>query len=155
MDPHIYLIVRFMPSSLTLTPCTNTVTMSISVQTSPLCLRNTTAQLSSIFLAPNSLPTFPAILQISKFSTTTALSARQKPHKKRRHGNPHRGESALRRTGLRYPVGMSKEPLPQPVLDPKRRSKIEGDPNHGLWGFFNSKKKLFTPIKEESAFGMK
>ena len=92
--------------------------------------------------------------QISAFSTTTSLSLRQKPHKKRRHGNPHRGESALRRTGLRYPVGMSKEPLPQPVLDPARRSKIEGDPNHGLWGFFNSEKKAVTDKKTEEKHGV-
>lgn len=103
-----------------------------------------------LFLAP-SLASIPQPLhQRSSFSTTAALSVRAN---KKRDGNPHRGESALRRTGLRYPNGMSKQPLPQPVLDPKKRSKIEVDKNHGLWGFFNQGKALSTP-KEDAAKGM-
>jgi large subunit ribosomal protein L47 len=54
--------------------------------------------------------------------------------------NRNRGVSALRRTGLRYPVSVSKEPLPQPVLDPQKRAKPTIDPNHGLWEFFNKDK---------------
>ena len=104
-----------------------------------------------IFLAPL-LASIPQPLhQRSSFSTTATLSVRAK---KKRDGNPHRGESALRRTGLRYPNGMSKQPLPQPVLDPKRRSKITSDPNHGLWGFFNSKRTALSEIKEDNNRGM-
>ena len=45
-------------------------------------------------------------------------------------------------------------PLPQPVLDPERRSKVETDPDHGLWGFFNrDKQALSTPI-EDNAHGI-
>ena len=67
--------------------------------------------------------------------------------------NKERGVSALRRTGLKYPVSMSKEPLPQPVLDPEKRSKVKVDEDHGLWGFFNEKRQaLSTPI-EDMAFG--
>ena len=93
-------------------------------------------------------------LERNWFSTTASLCARHPPHKKRRDGNPNRGVSALRRTGLRFPVGMSKEPLPRPVLDPKRRSRPQGDPNHGLWGFFGREKKSLSTPKEEFSHGM-
>lgn len=66
----------------------------------------------------------------------------------------YRGVSPLRRTGLRYPVEMSKVPLPQPVLDPERRSKVEIDESHGLWGFFREDKKLLNTPEEASQFGM-
>ena len=104
-----------------------------------------------IFLAPVIASIPPSLHQRSSFSSTATLSARKR-HK--RDGNPHRGESALRRTGLRYPVGMSKQPLPQPVLDPSKRSKIEVDPNHGLWGFFNKDRKALTPPGGDIERGM-
>ncbi|MCJ1341351.1 54S ribosomal protein L4 mitochondrial [Bachmanniomyces sp. S44760] len=80
------------------------------------------------------------------FSTTAQKSLRT------RDRNKNRGVSALRRTGLKKPLSMSKEPLPQPVLDPAKRSKIQVDPNHGLWGFFKDKKALSTP-EEDYAHG--
>jgi len=49
---------------------------------------------------------------------------------------------------------MSKEPLPQPVLDPARRSKVKVDANHGLWGFFNKAKKSLTTPEQEAAHGL-
>ena len=103
-----------------------------------------------IFLAPllASIPK-PAYPR-SSFSTTATLFVRAK---KKRDGNPHRGESALRRTGLRYPNGMSKYPLPQPVLNPEKR-KIEVDPDHGLWGFFNKGKTALSTPKEDISRGM-
>ncbi|KAL9608853.1 MAG: hypothetical protein Q9167_006339 [Letrouitia subvulpina] len=48
---------------------------------------------------------------------------------------------------------MSKVPLPQPVLDPKRRSQVEIDESHGLWGFFREDKKLLSTPEEASQFG--
>jgi len=95
------------------------------------------------FLAP-SLGLQPARkVPHSLFSTSASLRART------RDRNKNRGVSALRRTGLRNPVSMSKEPLPQPVLDPARRSKVKVDDNHGLWGFFNPEKTaLATPVME-------
>jgi large subunit ribosomal protein L47 len=36
--------------------------------------------------------------------------------------------------------------LPKPVLDPARRSSVEVDDDHGLWGFFNkARDPLMTP----------
>lgn len=100
-----------------------------------------------IFLAPL-LASIPQTLhQRSSFSTTATLSVRAN---KKRDGNPHRGESALRRTGLRYPMGMSKQPLPQPV---KKTTKIKGDPDHGLWGFFNKKRTALSTRSEDNNRG--
>lgn len=46
---------------------------------------------------------------------------------------------------------MSRYPLPEPVLE--RKSKIEVDPNHSLWGFFNEQKTVFNTPEEDSNFG--
>ena len=104
-----------------------------------------------IFLAPLLASISQPLHQRSSFSTTAALSVRAK---KKRDGNNHRGESALRRTGLKYGNSMSKQPLPRPVLDPEKRTKIQVDPNHGLWGFFNSERKALSTIDQEKAKGI-
>ena len=51
-------------------------------------------------------------------------------------------------------LGMSRMPLPQPVLNPERRSKIETDPNHGLWGFFNRDKQALSTPTADNAHGI-
>ncbi|KAI9704807.1 MAG: 54S ribosomal protein L4 mitochondrial [Candelina mexicana] len=87
------------------------------------------------FLAPS----IGSSVQTSRFSTTS-------PNFKRtRDRSRNRGVSALRRTGPRHSLSVSKEPLPQPVLDPKKRSKVQVDEDHGLWQFFKDKKALSTP----------
>lgn len=101
-----------------------------------------------IFLAPLLASTPQILHQRSSFSTTAILSVRAK---KKRDGNPHRGESALRRTGLRYGMGMSKQPLPRPVL---KETKIKGNPDHGLWGFFNKKRTALSTLSEDNDRGM-
>ena len=73
----------------------------------------------------------------------------------KRDSNPDRGVSALRRTGLRHPVSMSKVPLPQPVLDPTKRMKPTVDESHGLWGFFNEQRTTLSTPKEDSEHGIK
>lgn len=102
-----------------------------------------------VFLAPILALTSKPVVQHSHFSNSSPLCERRK-----RDGNPNRGVSALRRTGLRYPVGMSKEPLPQPVLDPNKRTKIKTDENHGLWGFFSSRRTSLSTPEEDNAHGM-
>ena len=103
------------------------------------------SRLPPTFLAP-SLEASP--WQRSRFSSSSPAWQRTK-----RDNNPNRGVSALRRTGLRYPVGMSKEPLPEPVLDPAKRSKIIADENHGLWGFFNADRKPYSTAQEYGSHG--
>ena len=76
----------------------------------------------------------------SFFSTTSALG------KRTRDRNPKRGVSALRGTGPRHPLSVSGRPLPKPVLDPARRTKLKSDPDHGLWQFFGKDRgPLMTP----------
>ena len=122
-------------------------------------LRHATQSLPHALPASLLAQTFTSLHLRSEFSTSAPAYERHKPHhkpyKKRRDGNSLRGVSELRRTGLRYPVGMSRVPLPQPVLDPKRRTKVTGDPNHGLWGFFSKEKKVFEPSAETRAHGKK
>jgi len=67
--------------------------------------------------------------------------------------NRERGVSTIRRTGPRQPLSVSKTPLPKPVLDPKERSKIEVDDDHGLWGFFHSKDKPLNTPEEDGEHG--
>ena len=100
------------------------------------------------FLAPLLLRSNVFTTPTSQFSTSVARCLRT------RDMSRNRGVSALRRTGLRYPVQMSKEPLPQPVLDPAKRSKVKVDPNHGLWGFFSRDKKPLVKPEVEAAHGI-
>ncbi|KAG8531753.1 uncharacterized protein KY384_003385 [Bacidia gigantensis] len=75
----------------------------------------------------------------------------------KRDNNPERGVSPMRRRGFKKPLSIRSKVrvagLPKPVLDPERRSRIEVDPNHGLWGFFNEKKELLTPPDVEASHG--
>ena len=75
--------------------------------------------------------------QVSLFSTTISRSGPNSDRSKKR------GVSALRRTGPRWPTAVSKEPLPRPVLNPAKRSKIKVNENHGLWAFFDKDRKAF------------
>ena len=67
--------------------------------------------------------------------------------------NKSRGVSAIRRTGPRTLRALSKEPLPQPVLDPTRRSKIQVNEKHGLWEFFDKEKNPFEKPEVVAAHG--
>ena len=106
-----------------------------------------------LFLAPLLTIDFGLAQHCSRFSTCTPLFKRKTNHRNKRDSNPERGVSALRRTGLRHPVSMSKVPLPQPVLDTNKK-KIEGTKDHGLWGFFNAQRTVLSTPDEDDAFGM-
>lgn len=67
--------------------------------------------------------------------------------------NRERGVSTVRRTGPRQPLSVSDDPLPRPVLDPKKRSKVKVDEDHGLWQFFHSKDKPMNTPEEDNAHG--
>jgi large subunit ribosomal protein L47 len=87
------------------------------------------------------IPAFSSASQTASFSSSTARHARK-------DGNPARGISAIRRTGLNKKIKLSVDlkDLPKPVLDPARRSSVEVDDDHGLWGFFNkARDPLMTP----------
>ncbi|RDL33657.1 54S ribosomal protein L4, mitochondrial [Venustampulla echinocandica] len=115
-------------------------------------LRPVARQLLRASRTRNIPPTFllPSLLsgaqQTSPFSST---SSTYYP----RDNNRERGVSTQRRTGLRQPVSVSKTPLPKPVLNPEKRSKVEVDPDHGLWQFFHSKDKPMNTPEEDHAHG--
>lgn len=101
------------------------------------------SHLPPTFLAPS----FQTAPQTAHFSTTSINSYRA-------HAHPRdRGISAIRRTGPRKPLSVAKDPLPVPVLNPKQRSKVIVDQDHGLWDFFHSKEKPMNTPEEDLAFG--
>lgn len=84
----------------------------------------------------------PSSSQTASFSSSSTLFYP-------RDHNRLRGVSSLRHTGPRQPLSVSKVKLPEPVLDPSKRSKVQVDENHGLWEFFRHKDKPFsTPVEE-------
>ncbi|KAL8802834.1 MAG: hypothetical protein Q9223_006368 [Gallowayella weberi] len=101
------------------------------------------------FLAPILSPCFHTCVS---FSTSSPVAQRTKS-RKQHAPHPNRGVSALRRTGLRNRVEMDRYPLPTPVLDPEKRSKVTVDENHGLWGFFRHDKKALNTPEETAAYG--
>lgn len=100
------------------------------------------------FLAPFLHHSAVSTTRISQFSTTDTQCLRT------RDLSRNRGVSALRRTGLRFPVEMSKETLPQPVLDPTKRSKVKVSKDHGLWSFFGKERRPINLAEEDAAFGV-
>ncbi|TVY40527.1 54S ribosomal protein L4, mitochondrial [Lachnellula subtilissima] len=121
--------------------------MSASTTIRPIARRllkpSRISQTPPTFLLPSMLvPT----QQSSPFSSTTSSLYP-------RDNNPLRGVSTQRHTGLRQPVSISKAPLPKPVLDPKKRSKVQVDKDHGLWEFFHSRDKPMNTPEEDNAHG--
>ena len=107
-----------------------------------LVLKQTRAQQSPLaFLAPRLMNA-----QATLFSTSSPASYP-------RDMNRDRGVSSVRRTGPRQPLSVSKDPLPKPVLDASKRSKIVVDPNHGLYEFFHSKDKPMNTPDEDNSHG--
>jgi large subunit ribosomal protein L47 len=98
-------------------------------------------QISLSFLAPSLLQG-----QTTSFSTSA-----YNPFP--RDMNRDRGVSTVRRTGPRQPLSVSKEPLPTPVTDAKKRSKVIVDEDHGLWDFFHSKEKPMNTPEEDNKHG--
>jgi large subunit ribosomal protein L47 len=92
------------------------------------------------------IPSLLVQIQTSSFSSSS-------PNAYPRDYNRERGVSTVRRTGPRQPLSVSKNPLPKPVLDPTMRSKVNVDPDHGLWEFFHSKEKPMNTPEEDSEHG--
>ena len=105
------------------------------------------------------------------FSSTQCQSQNTKQHKskqqkKRTKDKNQRGVSAIRGTGPRVPLSIKhvirKAGLPEnflPKPDPNPEAKYANDrsfqtnPNHGLWGFFEPKKRPLLTPDQEGAFG--
>jgi large subunit ribosomal protein L47 len=107
-----------------------------------------TQQQPPSFLLPSLLLLTPNQPQTSCFSSTPTPSYP-------RDMNRERGVSTIRRTGPRNPKSLtvSRTPLPKPVLDPAKRSKVQVDDDHGLWQFFHSKDKPMNLPEEDAEHG--
>lgn len=94
------------------------------------------------------------LTQTASLSTTAALLKRHKYQGARdnKDHNKKRGESALRRTGTRWRLSMSDEPLPRPVPRSDLPA-IETDPDHGLWDFFPNRTTVANPPEEDAKHG--
>ncbi|KAK0718218.1 mitochondrial 39-S ribosomal protein L47 (MRP-L47)-domain-containing protein, partial [Lasiosphaeria miniovina] len=92
--------------------------------------------------------------QRAGLSTTAAMLKRHKYPGARdnRDHNKHRGESAIRRTGTRWRLSMSDEPLPKPV-ERSQLPHIETDENHGLWDFFYDRQTVAQAPEEDAKHG--
>lgn len=96
----------------------------------------------------------PALLQqTSSFSSTPSTLARKK-RKVRKDGNPFRGQSALHRSGLKNErLSVNPRFAPKPVLDPRERSTVEVDDDHGLWEFFPADRSSMATPADLNAHG--
>ncbi|KAJ9302145.1 hypothetical protein DTO271G3_1011 [Paecilomyces variotii] len=81
--------------------------------------------------------------QSSSFSSTAAAAGKDL--------SKSRGVSAIHRTGPKHPLGVSKYPLPKPVLS--ARQARDPTPNHGLWGFFPKDKQALSSPEYDIAHG--
>lgn len=93
------------------------------------------------------LPAF-SVHQTATFSSTT-------PYHARRDGNPNRGVSALRRTGLnkRQKLSVKLENLPKPIRDPAKRSQVQVAEDHGLYDFLPASQASMHTPEELNAHG--
>lgn len=127
-------------------------------------VNNTAIMARNLVQQSQRLCTVPVFLAPAFSSTVTSYPARRpfssspvvqnQIPRGNRDKNKNRGVSAIRRTGPRQPLSVSKlGPLPKPVADPTAaRAEFEVNPNHGLWGFFENKEALI-PGGEESSHG--
>ncbi|KAK0619865.1 mitochondrial 39-S ribosomal protein L47 (MRP-L47)-domain-containing protein [Immersiella caudata] len=87
-------------------------------------------------------------------STTASLLKRHKYPGARdnKDHSKHRGESTIRRTGTRWRLSVSDEPLPKPIK-PEDLAPPETDPNHGLWEFFANRDTVANVPEEDAKHG--
>ncbi|KAL9079672.1 MAG: hypothetical protein Q9157_001448 [Trypethelium eluteriae] len=111
------------------------------------CLSATRTSTFPTFLIPGLCPPKSSKVPSLPFSTTAQRLKRDKSR--------NRGVSAIHATGLRrrQTLHVKKEDLPTPVLDRTKHSKIQIDPDHGLWQFFNDKRSALTSPDEDHAHG--
>ena len=71
--------------------------------------------------------------------------------------NKNRGVSLMRGTGYRERQTQLRpnpdRPLPEPVLDRAKRTKVKVDEDHGLWAFFPKSKQSMAFDKDELNYG--
>ncbi|KAK3987813.1 mitochondrial 39-S ribosomal protein L47 (MRP-L47)-domain-containing protein [Cladorrhinum sp. PSN332] len=92
--------------------------------------------------------------QVAPISTTAVLLKRHTyvGARSNKDMNKKRGESALNRSGTRWRLSMSDEPLPKPVSRAEL-PEIVTDENHGLWDFFRDRNAVAASPEEDAKHG--
>lgn len=122
------------------------------------CTRPTTTSSSSsspLLLLRQQQPPNPQLPSSSRPFTTTPSAPKRHTYigaRKTRDANKNRGESTVRRTGTRWRLSVSDDPLPRPVPQAEI-PVVETDPNHGLWDFFHEKDRIVLPPTEIAEHG--
>ena len=105
----------------------------------------------------SSTPLLRPLLPLTHTSSLSTSAALLKRHtypgaRSNKDANKKRGESALRRSGTRWRLSTSDEPLPVPV--PRSElPQIETDPTHGLWDFFPDRDTVAATPEEDAKHG--
>ena len=121
---------------------------------SPAALRPSMGAIMQTCRSAATTPKVAGAVQVRALSTSAALLKRHKYATARvtRDNNKKRGESALRKSGTRWKLSVSDEPLPEPVprdeLPP-----IKVDENHGLWDFFYDRETVAMAPAEHAKHG--
>ncbi|KAK1779133.1 mitochondrial 39-S ribosomal protein L47 (MRP-L47)-domain-containing protein [Copromyces sp. CBS 386.78] len=106
------------------------------------CRSAATAHKVTVAVPVRALSTSAALLKRHKYPTARVT----------RDNSKKRGESALRKSGTRWKLSVSDEPLPEPVprdeLPP-----IQVDENHGLWDFFYDRETVALAPMEHAKHG--
>lgn len=95
-----------------------------------------------------------AAVPVRALSTSAALLKRHKYPTARvtRDNSKKRGESALHKSGTRWKLSVSDEPLPEPV--PREElPPIQVDEDHGLWDFFYDRETVAMAPTEHAKHG--
>jgi large subunit ribosomal protein L47 len=112
----------------------------------PSCTRCTSIPL---FLAPAFVDSsFQQLSSRRTFSTTHSTASRRTTGP-----NKQRGVSAIRSKPPKQKTEAYKYELPTPALDPKPRELFKMNKDHGLYAFFDQKRRPMVPPVEESQHG--
>lgn len=99
----------------------------------------------------------PAVAEINGTSCITSrrtFSTSPTQASRRTNGpNKQRGVSVIHGKNPKRKTEVYKYPLPVPVIDAARRNTFKTRPDHGLWGFFEQKKRPMLPPRDEAAHG--
>ncbi|KAL0471450.1 50S ribosomal protein L4 [Neurospora intermedia] len=121
---------------------------------SPAALRPSMGAIMQTCRSAATAPKVAVAVPARALSTSAALLKRHKYPTARvtRDNSKQRGESALRKSGTRWKLSVSDEPLPEPV--PREElPPIQVDENHGLWDFFYDRETVAMAPLEHTKHG--
>ncbi|KAK4655646.1 54S ribosomal protein L4 mitochondrial [Podospora pseudocomata] len=105
--------------------------------------------------SPSSVRISHQLLSLTRPMSTTAPLLKRHTYPGARSNkdmSKSRGQSALRRTGLRWRLSMSDDPLPKP-RSREELPPVEVDPDHGLWDFFPNRETVAASPEDDMKHG--